>query len=86
MGRISRHFDKISGKQTLNSAILWIALWSICIGLGIGMILKYVKNGDNGGLLVGIMFAVMSLFNTLTGMQIAHAVVRRLLAQAQQKP
>jgi hypothetical protein len=82
MGRINSHFDKVSRKQTVSSAILWIALWSICIGLGVGMILKYTRNDDHGGLFLGIIFTALSLFNALTGAHVAHAVIRRLVAEA----
>jgi hypothetical protein len=86
MELIDRHFDRVGRKQTLNSAIIWTVCASITIGLGICMLIKYFQNGDNAGLLLGVAFAALGIFNTLTGTQMIRAVVRRITPDSQKRP
>jgi hypothetical protein len=82
MGRISKHFDKVGKKQTLNSAIIWIACVSFLFCIGIFQIIKYVTDHDSFYLYAGICNVTIGAFSVWTGSQILHAVVRRLVAEA----
>ena len=87
MGRISRHFDNLVIRQwTLNFAIIWIACFSFTCSVGIFQIIKYAKTDDSGGLILGICSVTIGAFCIWTGSQILHSVVRRLVAEARQKP
>ena len=46
------------------------------------MAIKYHANGDHAGLALGVAIFALGIFNTVTGIQILHAVVRRLVAEA----
>jgi hypothetical protein len=50
------------------------------------MLIKYFQNGDNAGLLLGVAFAALGIFNTLTGTQMIRAVVRRITPDSQKRP
>ena len=50
------------------------------------MVIKYYANEDHAGLALGVAFFALGIFNTLTGTQILHAVVRRRVAEARNTP
>ena len=81
MERIRRYFDRRCKKQSLNSAIFQVALFSFSFCLGIWMIIKYSCSGDKGGLYIGIAFAVVCFLNTVIGILSIHAVVRRIVSK-----
>jgi hypothetical protein len=85
MGRIDKHFDKVSRKQTLNTAISWIACFSFLCCIGIFQIIKYAKDIDPFYLYAGICNVTIGTFSVWTGSQILHAVVRRLVAEARKE-
>jgi hypothetical protein len=82
MERISQHFDWIGRKHTLNSAIMWIAVFSFLCCAGVFQIVKFVKDHDPFYLYAGICNMTIGLFSIWTGSQILHAVVRRLVTEA----
>jgi hypothetical protein len=86
MERVRAYFDRRVRKQSLNAAIFLVSSFSWTAAISFWMIVKYSSNGDSGGLYLGIFLAAISLLNVLIGFQSVHAIVRRLVAEAKQKP
>jgi uncharacterized membrane protein HdeD (DUF308 family) len=83
MRRISQYYDRVNKKQSLNSTLSQVVCFSFICCMGIFQIIKYFKNHDSFYVYAGIWDITIGVFGIWSGSQMLHAVVRRLLAEAQ---
>jgi len=82
MGRVSRRYDRVCKKQTLNSPIWLIVSFTLLWSVGPFQIIKFFKDHDSFYLYAGICNMTMGTFGIWNGYQMLRAVVRRLVAEA----
>jgi hypothetical protein len=78
--RIRGHFDRRCSKLSLNGALFFTIMGSFLFTLGSCMLLKFSWMSANAGLTltIGIGQFIVGLYFMLAGIQMVHAVVRRL--------
>ncbi|HWG21406.1 MAG TPA: hypothetical protein VG225_12820 [Terracidiphilus sp.] len=86
MSRLQAYYDKISRKYSLNRAIAVTVCFSFYCCIGLFQLLSYFKHHDSFYLFAGPVSLLLGFGGTFQGSQIIHAVVRRLITQAQQNP
>ena len=83
MERIRKHFDKVSRKQTLYSAIFYtvFSTYFLCWEV-FYQIWKEARTGSHIWLYLDIFVSVLALLGIPASILMIHAVVRRLIAEA----
>jgi hypothetical protein len=87
MKRISKHFDKVTQKISLNYAVIYMTLSTFMAGFltAVAMVdagKVAAGRGDSTGLVISMLTVIVFLLNALIGFQMIQAVGRRLVAQS----
>ena len=85
MQRPNGRYDKIARTYSLNWAIAMLIFFPVICCMGFSQFLKYFSQNDSFYLLMGPLTLLVGLFGIYRGVQITHAVVRRLIAGAGQQ-
>jgi len=82
MEALRQYLKKFARGRSLNAALLSIILWSFYIGLWTSLTIKFLRSGDQGDLVLGLVNATVGVLNLFAGVYSLREVVRRLIAES----
>ena len=82
MNRLHRHYDKLARKASLNQALTITLMFAFYCSTGLFQVLYYFKQRDSFYLVIGPINILLGMVGILSGVQMIHAIVRRLVAES----
>lgn len=83
---LARYIEALSKRLTLNSALCYVVLWSIYLGMCMSLTVRDTRKGDWAAVLLALAFTFIGVVSVMINAVSVHAVVRRLLAAPLVKP
>jgi len=81
MSRLATYYDKLARNYSLNWAIALSLVFAFYTCIGIFQFLKYFHDHDTFYMFAGPFNTLIGAAGTFNGIQVIHAVVRRLVAE-----
>jgi hypothetical protein len=82
MNRLHTYYDHLARNYSLNWAIAFTVIFSFICSIGFFQFLKYLHQHDPFYLFFAPFEFILGLAGAFQGVQITHAVVRRLVAES----
>jgi hypothetical protein len=86
MSRVETYYDKIALNFPLNRAIALTVIFPSFAFIGFDQLLTYFRSDRSWLLFLGPLNLIAGIVGVFYGVHMIHAVVRRLVAEAEQRP
>ena len=84
MTRFTAYYDKLARTHSLNWALTLTLLYPFFAYMGFFKISNYFTHHDSFDIVVGSIWMLLGVLGIFHGVNVTHAVVRRLIAEARE--